>query len=60
MLEDSHGLRLATTTERRFPAWLSGRVVSDLVLVGYGIALGLLGVCIQPTAAGPDGAGDRS
>ena len=56
-LEDAHALRLPTS-ERRPPAWLSARVVTDLVLVAYGTALGLLGAFIQPAAAGPDGVGD--
>ena len=59
-LENTPGLRPAATTERRLPAWLSARVVSDLVLVAYGTALGLLGALVQPTAAGADGASDRS
>jgi exopolysaccharide biosynthesis polyprenyl glycosylphosphotransferase len=58
ILDDSHGLRLAAATERRLPAWLSARVISDLVLVAYGIALGLLGVLIQPSNPGPDGASE--
>ena len=60
ILENTPGLRPAATTERRLPAWLSARVVSDLVLVAYGTALGLLGALVQPTAAGADGASDRS
>jgi Undecaprenyl-phosphate glucose phosphotransferase len=60
ILDHSHGLRLAAATERSLPGWLSARVISDLVLVAYGMALGLLGVLIQPWNAGPDGVGDRS
>ena len=59
ILEDTPGLHRAATTERRGPAWLSARVVSDLVLAVYGTALGLLGAFIQLSNAGPDGAGDQ-
>jgi polysaccharide biosynthesis protein PslA len=60
ILEDIPELRIAAAAERRLPAWLSARVISDLVLVAYGAALGLLGFFIEPSAAGPDGASDRS
>jgi Undecaprenyl-phosphate glucose phosphotransferase len=60
ILEDIPELRIAAAAERRLPAWLSARVISDLVLVAYAAALGLLGFFIEPSAAGPDGARDRS
>jgi Undecaprenyl-phosphate glucose phosphotransferase len=59
-LEDTQGLRVAATTERGLPTWLSARVVSDLTLAAYGTGLGLLGAFIQRSTAGPDGASDGS
>ena len=56
ILEITQGQRLAATTERRLPTWLSARVVSDLTLTAYGTGLGLLGAFIPRSTASPDGA----
>ena len=57
---DAHALRVLSAPERRPLAWLSARVVADLVLVAYGTALGLIGAFVQPSTAGPDGASVRA
>ena len=36
--------------ERRARSWLSARVISDMVIVGYGAVLALLGALVHPSA----------
>jgi Undecaprenyl-phosphate glucose phosphotransferase len=52
LVDELYPLRATTGFERRPRVWLSARVVTDLVIVAYGVALALLGVLVHPSATG--------
>jgi len=60
LIEDLYPLR-PTGLERRARAWLSARVMTDLVIVAYGAAVALVGALLHPSVKiGADGAIERS
>jgi Undecaprenyl-phosphate glucose phosphotransferase len=52
LVEDLYPVRSTVGFERRARAWLSARVVTDLVIVAYGAAVALLGALVHPSATG--------
>jgi Undecaprenyl-phosphate glucose phosphotransferase len=61
LMQDLYPLRSTAGYERRARAWLTARVVTDLVIAAYGAALALLGALVHPSAVeiGADGEIDR-
>jgi hypothetical protein len=57
-IDDVYPLRPSAGLRRRARAWPSARVVTDLVVVAYGGALGLLGALVHPSLIRVDAEGE--
>ena len=61
LVEDLYAFRSGASVNRRARAWLSARVVTDLVIVAYGAVVALLGALLHPmTEVGASGEIERS